>query len=158
IVPTAFALNKVESEYGDHALSFKSKQGDYSLRIENRIQLRYSNPFDTDPRTPQDVQDKESSFMIRRARLKLNGHAGESWLKYGLQYDWAQPVLRDAYLEIAKYPWARLRVGRGKVIWNDERVSSSGRQQFVNRSILNDVFTVDRQQGLQLLGRLGEDS
>jgi phosphate-selective porin OprO and OprP len=53
-----------------------------------------------------------------------------------------------------KFNWAKLWVGRGKVVYNDERVTSSGNQQFVNRSIVNDIFTVDRQQGVQVLGNL----
>jgi phosphate-selective porin len=55
---------------------------------------------------------------------------------------------------VDKYKWAQLRVGRGKVSYNNERVTSSGNQQFVNRSIVNDVFTVDRQQGIEVKGNL----
>jgi len=94
------------------------------------------------------------SIMIRRARTKLTGHAYAPWLKYYMQYDWSQPVMRDLSLTIDKYKWAQVRVGRGKVNYNNERVASSGSQQFVNRSIVNDVFTVDRQQGIEIKGNL----
>jgi phosphate-selective porin len=92
--------------------------------------------------------------MVRRARTKLTGYLYWSWLKYYLQYDWSQPVLRDMNLDITQFSQMSLRLGRAKVIYNDERVTSSGNQQFVNRSIVNDIFTVDRQQGAQLYGRL----
>jgi hypothetical protein len=47
-----------------------------------------------------------------------------------------------------------VRLGRGKVTYNNERVTSSGNQQFINRSIVNDIFTVDRQQGIEVKGNL----
>lgn len=121
------------------------------------MQTRFADPFDSDPRSLADLDRDESSFMIRRARTKLNGHAYVPWLKYYLQYDWAQPVLRDLTLAMDKYPWAQVRVGRGKVTYNNERVTSSSSRQFVNRSIVNDIFTVDRQQGIEIKGRLFAD-
>lgn len=140
--------------YGKNGFEFRTENDKFSLAIQNRIQARYAEPFDADPRTLDDLNRDQRSFMIRRARTKLTGHAYAPWLKYYLQYDWSQPVLRDLNLTIDKYPWAQLRVGRGKVTYNNERVTSSANQQFINRSIVNDVFTVDRQQGLELRGRL----
>lgn len=143
--------------YGRNGFEIRTDDNQFSLAIQNRIQTRFSDPFDSDPRTLADLDRTESSFMIRRARTKLTGHAYVPWLKYYLQYDWAQPVLRDLTLTMDKYPWAQVRVGRGKVTYNNERVASSGSQQFVNRSIVNDIFTVDRQQGIEIKGRLFAD-
>ncbi|MDP3086790.1 MAG: porin [Methylotenera sp.] len=140
--------------YGKNGFEFKTDNDKFSLAIQNRVQARYAEPFDSDPRTLSDLDRDEKSFMIRRARTKLNGHAYAPWLKYYLQYDWSQPILRDLNLTIDKYKWAQVRVGRGKVTYNNERVASSGSQQFVNRSIVNDVFTVDRQQGIEVKGNL----
>jgi phosphate-selective porin OprO/OprP len=144
----------VAVRYGKHAFQFRTHDNLFSLAIQNRIQFRYANPFDSDPRSLRDLSRDQSSFMIRRARTKLNGHAYWSWLKYAMQYDWKDPILRDLNLTVDKYAWLKLWVGRGKVQYNDERVTSSGRQQFVNRSIVNDLFTVDRQEGVQLSGHL----
>jgi phosphate-selective porin OprO/OprP len=144
----------VTAGYGDKGFELKTTDGRFAMQIQNRLQFRYANPFDSDPRSIEDLERGQSSFMVRRARFKVGGHAYWPWLKYYMQYDWSQPVLRDFYLDIVKFPWAQLRLGRGKVIWNDERVTSSGRQQFANRSIINDIFTVDRQQGVQLHGRV----
>lgn len=140
--------------YGKNGFEFRTDDDKFSLAIQNRVQARYAEPFDSDPRTLSDLDKNENSFMIRRARTKLNGHAYAPWLKYYLQYDWSQPVLRDLSLTIDKYKWAQVRVGRGKVSYNNERVTSSGSQQFVNRSIVNDIFTVDRQQGIEVKGNL----
>ncbi|MCC6924115.1 MAG: hypothetical protein IT525_13825 [Nitrosomonas sp.] len=140
--------------YGKNGFEFRTENNRFSLAIQNRAQIRYSDPFDSDPRAIEDLERDDSSFRIRRARTRLRGHAYWPWMKYYLQYDWSQPVLRDLTLTIDKYQWAKIWFGRGKVIYNDERVTSSANQQFVNRSIVNDIFTVDRQQGVQLFGNV----
>jgi phosphate-selective porin OprO and OprP len=140
--------------YGKNGFEFRTDNDRFSLAIQNRIQVRYANPFDSDPRSFSDLERDDSSFMIRRARTRLRGHAYWPWLKYYLQYDWSQPVLRDLTLTMEHFKWAKLWVGRGKVLYNDERITSSANQQFVNRSIVNDIFTVDRQQGMQVFGNL----
>lgn len=142
--------------YTDNGITFSA--GDYSLSMLHRLQFRYAGPFDADPRSVADLNQNTQSFMVRRARLKLAGNAYKPWIKFYIQYDWSQPVLRDFHITLDRFAWLTLRIGRGKVIYNDERVSSSGYQQFVNRSILNDIFTVDRQQGLQLMGRFFENT
>ncbi len=147
----------VAVSYGDKGLTFDAGEK-FNLAMQHRLQFRYAYPFDRDPRQLADLDAEGHSFMVRRARFRLGGHAFTKWLKYGFQYDWSQPVLRDFYIDVARFSWATLRAGRAKVIYNDERVASSGRQQMVNRSILNDVFTVDRQQGLQLMGRLFDNT
>jgi phosphate-selective porin OprO/OprP len=148
----------VDASYGKKGFELKTKDGKFSMAIQNRLQFRYATPFDRDPRSISDLEKDGSSFMVRRARTKISGHAYWPWLKYYFQYDWAQPIMRDFYLNIDKFSWAQLRAGRGKVLYNDERVTSSGNQQFVNRSIINDIFTVDRQQGVQIFGRLFPDT
>ena len=45
-------------------------------------------------------------------------------------------------------------MGQFKVEYNRERVDSSGAQQFVERSIVNRPFTIDRQTGPSVRGRL----
>ncbi|MEQ1546612.1 porin [Methyloglobulus sp.] len=141
--------------YGKNGFEFKTDNGKFSLAIQNRMQFRYAMPFDGDPRSIEDLEKPDSSsFMIRRARTKIRGHLYWAWLKYYFQYDWTEPVMRDLNLTVDKYDWAKVWVGRGKVFYNDERVSSSGNQQFVNRSIVNNIFTVDRQQGVQVYGNL----
>lgn len=144
----------VDVSYGKKGFEFKTKDDKFALQIQSRLQFRYANPFDSDPRSPADLERNQSSFMVRRARFKVGGHAYWPWMTYYMQYDWSQPVMRDFYLNLGKFSWAQLRVGRAKVFYNDERVVSSGQQQFVNRSIVNDIFTVDRQQGVQVFGRV----
>ncbi len=55
---------------------------------------------------------------------------------------------------LEKYRFAQLRLGQWKINYNRERVDSSGQQQFVERSIVNGPFTIDRQVGTMLYGHL----
>ena len=55
---------------------------------------------------------------------------------------------------IEKWEWLSFKVGQWKVEYSRERRISSGEQQMVDRSIINRPFTVDRQQGVEVYGRL----
>ena len=96
--------------------------------------------------------------------MKIGGHGYQPWLKYYFEVD-LQPTrdtddssssasarVIDWRIDVAKWDWGGIRVGQWKIDYNRERVDSSGRQQFVERSIVNRVFTVDRQVGVQLRG------
>ncbi|MEM7613191.1 MAG: porin, partial [Pseudomonadota bacterium] len=108
--------------------------------------------------------NSQSTFEARRLRMKIGGHGFQPWLKYYFEVD-LQPSrdvddssssssarVIDWRIDVAKWDWGGIRVGQWKVDFNRERVDSSGRQQFVERSIVNRVFTVDRQVGIQLRG------
>ena len=60
----------------------------------------------------------------------------------------------DWRIMLEKYKWAKLRIGQWKINYNRERVDSSGKQTMVERSIMNRVFTIDRQIGMMLYGRV----
>jgi len=68
--------------YGKNGFEMRTDNDKFSLAIQNRIQARYAEPFDSDPRTLADLERDEKSFMIRRARTKLTGHAYAPWIKY----------------------------------------------------------------------------
>ncbi len=141
---------------------FQSRDGKFEMLIQNRVQFRYSYDQESDvfqSPAPNIFDDKDtSSFRIRRARIKVGGHGFVPWLKYYTEYDWVSNTLLDYRLDIAKFKWATLRVGQWKVEYNRERVDSSGAQQFVERSIVNAPFTLDRQIGVRLGGHLFEDT
>jgi Smg protein len=98
--------------------------------------------------------------------MKIGGHGFQPWIKYYFELDLqpARDVDADAVsssarvidwrVDLTKWDWASVRLGQWKVDLNRERSDSSGRQQFVERSIVNRIFTVDRQVGVQLRGRL----
>ena len=150
----------VEVGYGSKGLEFKTRDGKYSTQIQWRLQFRYSHPTDSDPREAQfSVREifeepNESTFQIRRARIKVGGHGYKPWLKYYFEYDWPSSRLLDWRVMIEKYKWLQLRIGQWKINYNRERVDSSGKQAFVERSIINREFTLDRQMGVMVYGHL----
>lgn len=144
--------------YGGKGLNWGEQDGDWFFRMQNRLQPRFSTPYDPDPRTLESLRANDSELFFRRVRTMLGGNLGSKDLNFNIQYDWLDLFARDAALI---YHWGEelnIWVGRGKAMYNDERVVSSGRLQFVNRSIVSDLFTVDRQAGIQLHGRLFRDT
>ncbi|MEJ2232108.1 MAG: porin, partial [Nitrospirales bacterium] len=121
----------------------------------------------TDPDSFSDFQDdgeKESSFELRRVRMKIGGHGYQPWIKYYFELDLQSTSnaggspgdtrLIDWRIDLSKFKWLQLRVGQWKINYNRERVDSSGKQQFVERSIVTSTFTIDRQMGAMLYGHL----
>jgi hypothetical protein len=161
----------VKASYGSSGFRLETRDGNWQTNLQWRAQFRYSNPFGSDPRQLEDFDDETtSSFEARRLRMKIGGHGFKPWLKYYFEVD-LQPArdvdadptssgarVIDWRIDIAKWDWGGIRLGQWKVDLNRERVDSSGRQQFVERSIVNRVFTIDRQVGIQLRGRAFEGS
>lgn len=153
--------------YGKKGLTFESLDGNWKTAIQWRLQLRWSFPEDADPIGLGAYDDNaESTFQIRRARMKVGGHGYQPWLKYYFEMDWqpgiavgasssgASARLIDWRIMLGKYKWLSLQLGQWKVNYNRERVDSSGKQTFVERSIVNREFTIDRQVGAMLYGHL----
>ena len=62
------------------------------------------------------------------------------------------PDLRDLYLDITRNPWASVRLGQFKVPFGIQEMTSSGDQEFVDRSIASAAFAPSRDQGVMLFG------
>jgi phosphate-selective porin OprO and OprP len=125
---------------------FKTSDGKFSLELGSRVQFRYTQD---DP----DGGDSTGSFRIRRAKFALSGVAYEYW-KYKIQAVWSggSTSLEDAYLQYTKNKKAQLWLGQGKVFFGRQELTSSGKQQFVDRSITSGRFAPGRDQGIALLG------
>lgn len=147
--------NKIQIKYGSKGWEFATEDGDYKLQFQSRLQFRFAHPGDTDPVTFDDFQKGEQNlFKINRARLKIGGNAFQPWFKYYWEYELAAGNLLDFQMMVQKYSYFSIRVGQWKARYNRERVISSGKQQLVDRSLINRPFTLDRQQGISFYGRL----
>jgi len=146
--------------------SFVSADRQFTLKITNRLQSRYTL---TDP----EVGDSVGSFRIRRLKTSFEGMAFGDW-KYKVQVNWVggtvvnavsqsssgavsttrsnSPILEDAQVEYMRNPLAVPWIGQGKAFFGRQELTSSGRQQFVDRSIVNNRFTASRDQGVGLTG------
>ena len=149
----------------------ETRDGNWQTNFQMRAQLRFTTPYRSDPRQISSFEaEDQSNFEARRLRLKVGGHGLHPWIRYYLEVDLqpsrsvddsssvASARVIDYRIDIAKWDWLGLRLGQWKVDLNRERVDSSGRQQFVERSIANRVFTMDRQLGVQLRGHLFQET
>ena len=145
---------------------FETSDGNFRTELQWRAQLRATTPMRSDPRQLSSLGGgDQTNFEARRLRMKIGGHGFQPWLRYYFEVDLqpsrdvddssssASARVIDWRADIAKWDWGGIRVGQWKIDLNRERVDSSGRQQFVERSIVNRVFTIDRQVGIQLRGR-----
>jgi len=165
------AATPIKSSHTGKGFRFETADGNWQTNLQWRAQLRYTNPTTGDPRQVSNFNDdNQSTFEARRLRMKIGGHGYQPWLKYYFEVD-LQPTrdtddssssasarVIDWRIDVAKWDWGGIRVGQWKIDYNRERVDSSGRQQFVERSIVNRVFTVDRQVGVQLRGHAFKDT
>jgi hypothetical protein len=137
----------------DPGVAFGSETGRFFVRAWLRGQLRYSDPFDNDPLTVAAMESPPGSdFELRRARAKVEGHLFDPRIGfYAEQSLLGDRPLLDLRPDITLKDHLRFRLGQYKALYNRERVDSSGKQQFVERSIATYPFTVDRQQGATLI-------
>lgn len=118
-----------------------------------RFQLRYSTRED-DPLISDDLrQQGHEGFGINRARYKIGAGIGRHFTFYH-EYDLRNGQVLDLRASWKPASWFNLRAGQWKAEFNRERIDSSGKQQFVERSIVTYWFTVDRQNGVIASGRL----
>jgi hypothetical protein len=112
----------------------------------------------------EDEATNESTFLVRRARLKFDGYAFTPKLKYKLELGLSNRDISGAskftsnsprYILDAVIKWNfsgnfELWFGQTKLPGNRERVISSANLQQVDRSLLNSRFNIDRDLGIQL--------
>lgn len=148
--------------FGKGILNISGKDSTWSMNFTTRFQLLGSGTWQEN----QDGgTDFNSNFLVRRARLKFKGFAFTKNLTYKLEIglanqdidgasyytDYADKIIQDAYIQWKFYKNLSIKAGQAKLPGNIERLISSGSLQFVDRSLLNKEFNIDRDIGLQLL-------
>lgn len=144
---------------------FETEDGNWRTSLQWRFQGRYTYPEKGGPSSTSFFTDNpESTFELRRVRMKIGGHGHKPWIKYYFEVDLqstdssggsvGSTRVIDWRIDLAKYKEFTIRVGQWKINYNRERVDSSGKQTFIERSIVNSVFTIDRQMGVLAMGRL----
>ncbi len=140
-------------------LQFIAADSSFSLKFSTRFQMLYQGGINT---TTDQLDDR---FLIRRARLKFEGFAYSPKLEYKIElglsnsdignddpamFNNASNVILDAVAKWNFAPHWELWVGQTKLPGNRERIISSQKMQFVDRSLLNSRFNIDRDAGVQL--------
>ena len=141
----------------------------FYLEMSNRIQTRFTQQLPDDSITLPGTAaagDSKGSFRIRRAKFKLEGWMYRPALEYELQLNWTDVVNTPAsqFLEDANIDWDvsknnkkafRLKLGQFKAPYGRQQLTSSGSQQFVDRSIIDGAFNPARETGFSIWGTLG---
>ncbi|MCI0603869.1 OprO/OprP family phosphate-selective porin [bacterium] len=128
------------------------------LNISNRIQVRWTESEVLGTLLPgSDGDDSIGTFRIRRAKTKFDGWFYNKDLTYELQLNWADSanVLEDANMnfDITKgKKLLMLKAGQYKVPFGRQELTSSGSQQFVDRSAVSNLFARGRDIGFQVWG------
>jgi len=143
--------------YGGRGLEWSAPATGSYVWVGLRAQLRYTsipgNLFYI-----EDYDDPEDGGgRVNRSRYKIGAGYRDQFTAYH-EYDLRNSNLLDLRATWTPSPAFNLRAGQWKAEYNRERVDSSGKQQFVDRSISNYWFTVDRQWGTMASGRINEGS
>ncbi len=137
-----------------NGIRFKDEQGRFDISMRFRIQLLAQYESELIGRTAR------LTAQPRRARFRFGGSVVDERLRFNLQLsftrgdqDWDLArfphVVRDAAVMYRPAPGFELIFGQTKLPGNRQRVVSSGDLQFIDRSIVNRAFNIDRDFGLQ---------
>ena len=136
------------------------------MELGNRVQLRYTHELPDEAITLPGTGgpgDSRGSFRIRRAKTKFEGWIWRKNLTYELQMNWPAVSSSNpgALLEDASLAWDpqgegtfRVVVGQFKVPFGRQELTSSGNQQFVDRSLVSNEYARGRDGGLAVQGVL----
>ncbi len=130
--------------------------GSSTMKFSGRIQSLASVEMTGD--------EFETNILVRRARLKFQGVAINPKFSYKLELgltnrDHGSPIpetnnsarmILDAVVMYNMGPKTQLWFGQTKLPGNRERVMSSAKLQFVDRSLLNSKYNIDRDMGIQI--------
>jgi len=147
--------------FGD-GIRYTAKDSTFGIKAS----FRFQNLFIADWRVNNDnfsnIGDLSSNFLVRRSRLKFDGFAHSPKLTYKLEiglsnrdidhegaayYGEGGNMIYDAFLNWNFYKAFSIKVGQYKMDGNRERIISSADLQFVDRSLLNARFNLDRDIG-----------
>ncbi|HPF10434.1 MAG TPA: porin [Flavobacteriaceae bacterium] len=150
-----------DTKFGKGLINFTAKDSSFSIKFAPRIQMRSETTWN---HNGDKFESPEHAFLIRRARLKFDGWAYSTKLKYKIELGLSNRdiaganqfnsntanVILDAVVMWNFYENFELWAGQTKLPGNVERVVSSANLQLIDRSILNSRFNIDRDLGIQV--------
>ena len=107
----------------------------------------------------QEDQENTTTFKVRRARLLFGGNVYYPWMRYFTQItlEGSNTGLRDAYIEATYFDWAQPKIGQYKVPFDREFLTSAFSLQLIDRSIVSNTFSLQRDIGIEISGKLLQD-
>ena len=175
-LPVGAAAEEAKQDEGAKPFHLYWKEGEtvfetdgFRIGLSNRVQFRFTDQFPDDqvqiPGTKA-AGDAIGTFRIRRAKTQLAGYFWKPEITFELQIGWAGSDatggsstfsgIEDAMLnwDASKKGTFQVRVGQYKVPFGRQELTSSEKQQFIDRSLLSGEFTHSRDVGVSLWGRL----
>ena len=139
----------------DEGLGFFDPDSAFGLNLRFRMQ----NRIGMTTVSGSDLSPEYFEANVRRLRLRFDGYLGSPKLTYYLQLsfsrrdqDWDNThvpgLVRDAMVFYNFNKHFYMGFGQGKLPGNRQRVTSSGQQQFADRSLVNATFNIDRDFGI----------
>lgn len=157
ITQATVAQDLTSNQFGK-GIKIIAKDSSFSLKFGARFQTLYEGVYNE---VSENYNDK---LLIRRSRLKFEGFAYSPKLEYKIELGLSNRDVGGASPETGNAPriifdavlkwhfkdnW-QLWFGQTKLPGNRERVISSQKLQFVDRSLVNSRFNLDRDIGVQL--------
>lgn len=148
----------IDASWGK-GIRVEAKDSSFSLKLGLRFQTLYEGE------KYLESGNWNEQLLIRRYRLKFDGYAFKPNIKYKMELGISNRdtrsggvdeightanIVLDAVVKWEFTPGVELWVGQTKLPGNRERVVSSQNMQFVDRSLVNSRFNLDRDIGLQL--------
>ncbi len=127
--------------------TLRSEDGDYSMSFRGRVHFKGQFPMSG----PADAADNEY-LQLRRIRTCVEGVLAQHY-EYKIEYDFGRGSagLTDGFLGLTHFDNAKIRMGRFKVPFMVEELTSSNSIRFVERSMLA-RFAPSRQIGINVRG------
>ncbi len=140
-------------------ITYFSNDSSLFTQIGLRVQTLYIGRQDLD------AKSWEENFLIRRSRLKFDGYVFNPDIRYKFEFGLSNNDTRRRSVTengqtanfildaVIKWRFAKnweFWAGQTKLPGNRERVISSQSLQFVDRSLVNALFNLDRDLGIQL--------
>jgi hypothetical protein len=152
-----FAMEGFTAGYTDGKFILQSSDGNFLLHPYFQFQLRNTTSWRIDSKQPNNNDDMQNGFEIRRMKIGFDGNAFTKDLTYTFQ--WATDrksgnlQLEDAWVKYKFSDSYAFRVGQFKDPLAHESLLSSKRLMTAERSFTNDFFSTgdDYVQGVTLI-------
>lgn len=135
-------------------IQYTSKDSLFYTNFRFRMQNRagYSNVLDGE-------RDGKFDARVRRLRMRMDGYIYNPKISYSVQLAFTRGdqdfddtgvanIVRDAVMFYNFTDNFYISFGQNKLPGNRQRVNSSGQLQFADRSMVNSIFTIDRDFGV----------
>ena len=154
---TLCAQQTIESTFGN-GVTVVAADESFSMKFNARVQSLFITEV-----PEMDFSEVETNWLIRRSRLKFSGFAYNPKLQYKIELGLSNRdhggetpetnntsnLILDAFIKWKVVDNFEIWVGQTKLPGNRERVISSQKLQFVDRSLVNSRFNIDRDMGIQ---------